>query len=103
MSAIALCAAVLLVIAVILVRHKKYDDGLIGRIALAGVILSCLMVLLVELISVQRYSAPPELVMLLASICVFMLRHLWRFMQFSRPYKRPTFSGISPIETKGGP
>ena len=83
MTIIALCALLQAVIAAVLIVHEDYEDGLVGRIALGGVILAGVVVVLSE-IHDARYTAPPELVLLLVSNSLFMSRHLFRFLRWNR-------------------
>lgn len=84
MSLVAVCAIGLAAIGGILIRHPKYEDGLLGRIALAGIILAGVVAALAELFSKVRYDAPPELEMLLVCMLIFMIRHLYRFWRYTK-------------------
>lgn len=84
MSLIGLMAAALGVIAAILIMHPRYEDGLVGRVALASVVFGCLIVVMIEVATESHYTAPAELVVLLAGQCAFMSRHLYRFIAWTR-------------------
>ena len=69
--------------AVYLVLHEKYEDGLIGRIALAGIVLAATMVTITYFGGYAQYSFSSEMVLLLWSVCAFLMRHVYRFWRFS--------------------
>ena len=87
MSVIALCSLMMGLLAMVLVLHEHYEDGLIGRISLAGVILAAVIVVLSEFYG-SKYSAPPEFVLMMVSATVFMARHVVRFFRWRRTYLR---------------
>lgn len=84
MSVMAVCAFLLAAMAGVLIAHKEYEDGLIGRIALAGIILGSVIVMLMEFATGSSYEGyvPPEVLVLVVSVVAFMARHLYRFMRF---------------------
>lgn len=85
MSIIGICAIIIAIVCTIFVVHKDYEDGLIGRIALSGVILACIVVSMVDLFVDARYKGSPlELQLLIGCLTVFVVRHLYRFDRFVR-------------------
>lgn len=82
MSLVASCALLIGVIAAILIAHCRYEDGLIGRIALGGVVLAAVMICVSE-IDGAYYDAPDEMLLLLAGVTAFMVRHLYRFLRYT--------------------
>ena len=104
MTVIGLCALVIGLLALVLVLHEYYEDGLVGRIALAGVILAAVIVVMSEFDG-AKYSAPPELVLLMVSVTAFMGRHVVRFFRWRRLGAhewRPTKQRLSPA-AEGSP
>lgn len=87
MSLIGVCAAILTVIAIVLMRHDGYEDGFIGRVALSGIIIAGIVVVLAEVIEGQQYVASIELDIMVVSVTLFMLRHVYRFLKFARTGK----------------
>jgi hypothetical protein len=84
MTFIALSALMLVTICAVLVVHKQYEDGLIGRIALGCIGLMGLIFAITELAGYRRYSETPEILVLLLALDAFMARHLWRFLKWTR-------------------
>ena len=60
-----------------LMVYCKYDDGLVGRVCLGGMVFFGALVL-IEATSV-RYEIAPELALFLAAAAGFHCWHLWRF------------------------
>lgn len=77
-----LCATVVASIAIILILHHEYDDGLIGRVALSGLGLGAI-VRVTEIIS-NGASMPvtPVGVLIWVALALFLGRHLRRFMKW---------------------
>ena len=87
MNIIALGALAIGAIAMVLIMCKDYEDGLVGRMALCGIIISVLAVVCVSVAEPDRYAdAPLEIKLLIASFLVFLTRHLFRFWHFTRRF-----------------
>jgi hypothetical protein len=76
------CAAIVASVAIILILHHEYEDGLVGRIALSGLGLGAI-VRVTEIIS-HGASLPvtPVGVLIWISLAMFLGRHLFRFMRW---------------------
>lgn len=81
MSTVAVCAAILGLISVVLVVHKKYEDGLIGKIALGVIIVMAIVIAGGELAG--AILDPLAIDVLLAAIVAFFMRHTYRFFRWS--------------------
>ncbi len=68
--------------ATILVYHKKYEDGFIGRIALVGLIISSL-VFVVEGWEGRLISVLPQTASAACAFALFFTRHLYRFLRWN--------------------
>ena len=79
-----LCAAIVAVICTVLVFHKDYEDGLLGRLGLAVMAIASLARLshLVEHEFSRNVS--PIGVMLWLGLAIFLGRHLYRFLRWRR-------------------
>lgn len=84
MSTVGVIALVMGVVSAALIWHEKYPDGLVGRIALGGVVVGALIMVLSEIMDVAYYEAEPEVVMLLSSMAVFEVCHLHNFLRWTR-------------------
>lgn len=84
MSAVGIMAGLISLISMVLIVHKNYEDGLIGRIALSGLVLSGVVIIAAELADGAKYEAPLEIILLLACVVIFLARHLYRFIVWSR-------------------
>lgn len=63
-----------------LVFNRKYEDGIVGRGALAGLALAATVYLLGIISGVHLMTGPEEL--MLWSVAVFLLRHAYRFHRY---------------------
>lgn len=59
--------------------HKVYKDGVVGRIALAGIVFNASIILMLTFIDGWTYDLPYEVTMLIACFAVFTCWHLARF------------------------
>ena len=95
-----LSALVVMAVCIILVFHKQYEDGLIGRIAL-GFIAVCAFARIAGLLEggIEAYVSAVGAVLWIA-LAAFFGRHLYRFMRWRLNGEnewRPT----SRVETAG--
>lgn len=70
-------------LAMFLVLHEQYEDGLVGRIALGGIVLAVVITILSEFGDWARYHFSPEMSLLLWCLCAFFARHCYRFWRYS--------------------
>lgn len=82
MSLVAVLMGLQGIIALALIVSCKYEDGLIGRIALAGIVLAGVVVVISEVHGNMIYRVSPQILLLLASQALFMARHLYRFVRY---------------------
>jgi len=88
MSMIGYSCGIMMVSAIIMIVHPKYEDGFIGRLALGGLVIGALVVILSELVSGQQYTqVPVEFNLMAVSLALFMLRHLYRFLSWAHSGK----------------
>lgn len=76
-----LCAFVVAVCSILLVADCQYEDGVIGRLALATLAIAELIVIGEWLNKEPTYPAPTTLAIQLG-VAFFMLRHVYRFMRW---------------------
>jgi len=76
-------AHVIVSCALFLVFHKKYEDGLVGRVALLLLAASAL-VFLHDGYEAQLVSVLPATALGAAAFAVFLARHTWRFWRWER-------------------
>lgn len=69
--------AVLIVVPAWFILHDVYDDGIVGRASLGGVILAA-AVLLMQAVDAAP-TPPAAAVLLIGSFAVFLVWHLFRF------------------------
>jgi hypothetical protein len=73
---------VIATISTILILSERYEDGVVGRIALA---LICTASLFTFATLMDSTTVPLNLVlMFLIGVAMFFLRHLFRFLKFAR-------------------
>lgn len=72
------CCAVLMVVPVVFVLHKVYEDGFFGRCGLLGISFTSATFLL-EWWSGEEYQMLPQTVALVLAFTVFICWHLIRF------------------------
>lgn len=77
-------AAIVVAICFYLVWHERYEDGLFGRIALAGLGLNCLIFALDAVFGSSQYTLLPSSALAVDFLALFMLRHAWRFTRWVR-------------------
>jgi len=75
-------AVIIFVIAVTLVLHRDYDDGLIGKLALSGLVIATLGPLWEHFHAGIRYNLLQTTLLLYVSIALFLMRHVWRFNRY---------------------
>ena len=74
--------AIIGLIAAFLAFHEDYDDGLLGRSSFAVMLTMAVIMSLGHVLGYFTYQFPLELSVLLWAIAIFMLRHMWRFIQY---------------------
>ena len=67
--------------ATILVYHKRYEDGFLGRIALVGLIISSL-VFIVDGWEGDLITVLPQTASAAVAFALFFTRHLYRFLRW---------------------
>lgn len=72
------CLGILMVVPLVFVYHRIYDDGIIGRGALLGISFASITFLM-EMAVGSEYAILPQTLLLVLSFTVFLLWHLWRF------------------------
>jgi len=77
-------ALVVMCVAVVLVLHPHYEDGLLGRLALAGLALAGLGRAGTILESGYEIDLSWVAALLWWSLTLFMVRHLYRFLRWRR-------------------
>ena len=76
-------AAAILLVSVYLALCRRYDDGIIGNAALAGMSLASASPLY-EALEGSEYDFVPTTGLMYAAVAVFMLRHAYRFRRWSK-------------------
>lgn len=61
--------------------HEQYEDGLFGRMWLAGMVASTAIILIGEVTDAAHYDFSLETGFLFICIALFMLRHLLSFLR----------------------
>ena len=80
MSVLSLVSMIVIVsCGTVLVWHEKYNDGLLGRIGIAGMVFVSLLLLL-ERVAGQDHYLSPLTVCFQASVAVFFARHTYNFL-----------------------
>ena len=79
--------AIIGLIAGFLAYHNDYDDGIFGRSSFFVMVLMAVIICLGDILGHYTYSMPLEFSVLLWAIAVFMVRHVWRFIQYRRKGK----------------
>jgi hypothetical protein len=77
---IAALAAILL-LCIFFIVCRRYEDGLVGNLALGGMAFAC-SILLWEAVRGELKMPDPEYCLLIVASAVFLLRHAWRFAMF---------------------
>ena len=73
--------AVLLVLSLFFIGCRRYEDGIVGNVALGFLCIACGVVLWDAWEGRLQIPAPPYLLIILC-VAVFMARHAWRFAMF---------------------
>jgi len=81
MSLYVMCSLVICCVSTFLVLHPKYEDGLIGRLALLCLSVSCAVVL-GEWFDGVEYQVNPTTLGVQLGLAVFLLRHVYRFSRW---------------------
>ncbi len=81
MSLYVVCSFVICCVSTFLVVHPKYEDGLVGRIALLCISLSSLVVI-GEWLDGVVYEVNPTTLGVQFGLSVFLLRHVYRFSKW---------------------
>lgn len=74
----------LMVLSCFMAWHPKYQDGLFGRIWLAGIVTTSLIMLMGEWTGNKHYELHPECEWLMVFLMLFMLRHVLAFLKHLR-------------------
>lgn len=72
---------VILGISALLIVWCHYDDGIVGKVALAGMAFAA-GVPLWEIVSGIEYHALPSTMLLTIAMALFLVRHLYRFIRW---------------------
>lgn len=83
MSLYLICSVLVGLMALLLVSHGKYEDGVVGRIGLVIVFIACLVVVW-ESINGVEYDVNPTTLTMQVGFCAFLIRHVYRFLKWSR-------------------
>jgi len=75
-------SAIIAVVAVFLVCHCEYEDGIIGRLALIILALSNGLIVADYLIDRTEYVMLPNTLMTQFGTAMFLARHCYRFMKW---------------------
>ena len=81
MSLYVICSLIICCVSTFLVVHPKYEDGLIGRIALLCLSVSCLVVV-GEWADGVVYEVNPTSLGVQVGLSIFLLRHVYRFSKW---------------------
>lgn len=74
---------IILAVSIYLALCQKYEDGIIGNMALGGMAGSTAWPL-TEMYNGVDYDFAPTTVLLYASVAAFMARHLYRFIKWRK-------------------
>lgn len=78
------CATIVALVAVTLILHQEYEDGLVGRLGLCGICLGAI-VRGSEIAALgAAVAVPPVGVLIWISLAVFLSRHLYRFLRWHK-------------------
>jgi hypothetical protein len=80
MAAYLTVAIVILGVSALLIWHRDYEDGFVGRFALGVMSMGALVLLIRAATSEARI--PPEVELLLLGVALFMARHAYRFLRY---------------------
>ena len=84
-----MACVVLAVVPPIFIWNRVYKDGVIGRLALSGISLSSFFFLLGYVEEGER-NPPATAVLLISSVALFLVWHLWRFHSRVLRTQKPT-------------
>lgn len=98
-----LAIAAILLLAVFFIVCRRYEDGLVGNLALGGMAGACALILWDAWRTTLEVPSP-EYCLLIASVAVFFLRHGYRFAMFhwhgrfgwSKPRENSDTAGQTP-------
>lgn len=74
-----LSLAVLVIIPAVFIYHEVYEDGVMGRAFLGGILLFSSVPLMETFLDDMTYTLPAEIVCLIASFAGFISWHMMRF------------------------
>lgn len=80
----ALSCLMIAIISIFLATHCKYEDGLVGRIALAGMAIGGLVVFSEWAWDGRTYEVNGATLLITMSCAAFMTRHAYRFIRWRR-------------------
>lgn len=83
MSLYLVCTVLIGLMALLLVSHCKYEDGVVGRVGLVIVFIACLVVVWESINGVQ-YDVNPTTLTMQVGFCAFLIRHVYRFLKWSK-------------------
>ena len=83
MSLYVICSVLIGLMALLLVSHCKYEDGVLGRIGLVIVFIACLVIVW-ESINGVEYEVNPTTLTMQFGFCAFLIRHVYRFLKWSK-------------------
>ena len=75
-----LALVIIALISLFLAWHPKYEDGFMGRLALGGLVLICVIILVGEGRGIVHYTFALEIQCILLFVALFLLRHCYRFV-----------------------
>lgn len=78
------CAVLVAAVCVILVLHKDYEDGLVGRISLSFIGVAGVARAMQLIASEFDRAVSPIGVLLWIGLAIFFARHLYRFLRWRR-------------------
>ena len=78
------CASIVFAVCVVLVFHKDYEDGLIGRLALALIGIASLARIIGILESGFEVRLSPITITLWTGLAIFFGRHIYRFLRWRK-------------------
>ena len=81
MSIDVICAVILLACSLILISHCKYEEGLIGRLALLLLAITEVVVI-AEAWHDAEYVLAPTTILRHVAVTLFLTRHTYRFLAY---------------------
>ncbi len=94
MTTVGVGSLIIMLLSAFLILYKRYPDGFTGRVSLGGLFISGLVVQLAEFVDPARYfGAPLEIKLMIASMIIFLARHVIRVIWFTRHDEVLQFNG----------